>query len=71
MLDINTPNDLSYNICEELRKAGVTAPIIAITANPEAVDDFTVKKTGFTDYLQKPISFKVFIQFLRNYLPKS
>mgnify|MGYP000176561605 CR=1 FL=1 len=58
LLDINLPRIDGLNVCDSLRRANVTAPVLMMTAR-DTVDD---KVAGFTvgadDYLVKPFAFE-------------
>ncbi|TMD60472.1 MAG: response regulator [Chloroflexi bacterium] len=56
ILDIQLPSMSGEAVCRELRAAGLTSPIVALTsaAMPEQISRGT--KAGFDAYLTKPIS---------------
>lgn len=56
ILDIQLPRMDGHEICRDLRAAGITGPIVALTSSamPDQVKRGT--ETGFDAYLTKPIS---------------
>lgn len=69
LLDIQLPGMKGTEICQELRKLGkfIHTPIIAITSFAMKGDRERIIKSGFTDYISKPLNildFKTKIQNL-------
>lgn len=54
LMDLHMPEMDGYTACEELRKAGVTVPIVAITASTPIADKDKVIARGMNDCLPKP-----------------
>ncbi|MEQ9300351.1 MAG: response regulator [Cyclobacteriaceae bacterium] len=54
LMDLHMPEMDGYTACEELRKAGVTVPIIAITASTPIAEKDSVVARGMNDCLSKP-----------------
>lgn len=54
LMDIHMPEMDGYTACEELRKAGVTVPIVAITASTPIAEKDKVIARGMDDCLSKP-----------------
>lgn len=57
LLDINLPDRNGFEVCETLREAGVTTPIIMVTARDDVADRIRGLKSGADDYLAKPFAF--------------
>ncbi|HUB93514.1 MAG TPA: response regulator transcription factor [Verrucomicrobiae bacterium] len=56
ILDICLPDELGNNVCRKIRKAGVTTPIIVLTAQNAVLSRVELLNSGADDYLTKPFS---------------
>ncbi|MGA9278591.1 response regulator transcription factor [Ilumatobacter sp.] len=65
ILDIMLPGRNGYEVCRELRAAGVNTPILMLTAKDGEYDEAEGLDTGADDYLRKPFSFVVLVARLR------
>jgi len=65
VLDILLPGMNGFSVCRELRSAGVTIPILMLTAKDGDLDETEALDIGADDYLRKPFSFDVLIARLR------
>ncbi len=54
ILDVMLPLKSGYDICRDIRKAGLVMPIIMLTARGQLVDKVLGLKIGADDYLTKP-----------------
>ena len=54
ILDVMLPGANGFDICRDLRKAGVETPILFLTARGEVADRVVGLKLGGDDYLTKP-----------------
>jgi two-component system alkaline phosphatase synthesis response regulator PhoP len=54
ILDVMLPKKKGFDVCRDLRKAGVVVPIIMLTARGETVDKVLGLKIGADDYVTKP-----------------
>jgi two-component system alkaline phosphatase synthesis response regulator PhoP len=54
ILDVMLPRKKGFDICRDLRKAGLVVPIIMLTAKGEMVDKVLGLKIGADDYVTKP-----------------
>ena len=54
LLDISLPRKNGFDVCRDLRRNGVTTPILMLTARNELVDRVLGLKLGADDYLAKP-----------------
>src|SRR5687767_3290294 len=50
-----------YRVCDDLRRAGDTTPILMLTAKDGELDEAEGLDTGADDYLRKPFSFPVLV----------
>lgn len=58
LLDVNLPDRNGFDVCEDLRSAGVSTPIIMVTARDDVADRIRGLKSGADDYLAKPFAFE-------------
>jgi two-component system, OmpR family, response regulator len=65
VLDILLPKRNGFQVCAELRDAGVWTPILMLTAKQGELDHAEALDTGADDFLTKPFSFVVLIAHLR------
>jgi two-component system OmpR family response regulator len=65
VLDIMLPSMNGYDVCRELRRAGVWVPILMLTAKDGEYDEADAFDLGADDYLTKPFSFVVLVARLR------
>ncbi|MFN6965142.1 MAG: response regulator transcription factor [Pyrinomonadaceae bacterium] len=54
ILDVMLPKKNGYDVCRDLRAAGVATPILMLTAKGETIDKVLGLKLGADDYLTKP-----------------
>ena len=71
ILDIMLPSMNGYEICREIRKAGLDMPIVMLTAKGQEEDVVLGLNMGADDYVKKPFSIKELLAradaFLRRY----
>lgn len=65
-LDIMLPGMNGYEICRLLREAGVSAPVLMLTAKDGEYDEADAFDLGADDYLSKPFSLVVLVARLRS-----
>lgn len=65
VLDIMLPKRNGYRVCRDLRSAGVSTPILMLTAKQGELDEAEALDTGADDYLSKPFSLVVLLARLR------
>ncbi len=56
LLDVMLPQKDGFSVCRALRGAGVTTPIIVVTARTQEVDKIVGLELGADDYVTKPFS---------------
>jgi two-component system alkaline phosphatase synthesis response regulator PhoP len=54
ILDVMLPKKNGFDVCRDVRNAGIVAPIIMLTARGQLVDKVLGLKIGADDYLTKP-----------------
>ena len=54
ILDVMLPKMSGYDVCRTIRQAGLTTPILMLTAKGETIDKVLGLKLGADDYLTKP-----------------
>jgi two-component system alkaline phosphatase synthesis response regulator PhoP len=54
ILDVMLPKKRGFDVCRDVRNAGLVMPIIMLTARSETVDKVLGLKIGADDYLTKP-----------------
>jgi two-component system copper resistance phosphate regulon response regulator CusR len=57
ILDVMLPRKDGFEVCRELRTAGLSAPVLMLTARDEVHDRITGLDSGADDYLVKPFDF--------------
>jgi DNA-binding response OmpR family regulator len=65
VLDLMLPGRNGFEVCSELREAGVWAPILILTAKTGDLDHAEALDTGADDFLTKPCSFVVLVAHVR------
>jgi DNA-binding response OmpR family regulator len=65
ILDIMMPGLNGYLVCAGLREAGVTCPILMLTAKDGEYDEAEALDTGADDFVTKPFSYPVLLARLR------
>ena len=54
VLDVMLPRKNGFDVCREIRSAGIAAPVLMLTARNQTVDKVVGLKMGADDYLAKP-----------------
>ncbi|MFG1604837.1 response regulator [Actinoplanes sp. NPDC049265] len=65
VLDLMLPGRNGYQLCELLRRAGRTEPVLVLTAKDGEYDEAEALDTGADDYLTKPFSYVVLLARIR------
>jgi DNA-binding response OmpR family regulator len=56
LLDVMLPNKDGYEVCRELRRGGLTTPIMMLTAKAQEAEKVLGLDVGADDYVTKPFS---------------
>jgi len=59
--DVNMPGLDGFSLCRRLREAGVTIPIVLLTARDGEIDEALGLELGADDYVTKPFSSRVLL----------
>jgi DNA-binding response OmpR family regulator len=65
VLDLMMPKKSGYEVCEDIRKAKISTPIIVLTAKDSVEDKITLLNLGADDYMVKPFSFEELLARVR------
>ncbi|MBS1874622.1 MAG: response regulator transcription factor [Acidobacteria bacterium] len=65
ILDVMIPGRDGFAVCRELRRRGIRAPVLMLTARDAVEDRVTGLDCGADDYLIKPFDFKELLARLR------
>lgn len=68
ILDVGLPDADGRELCREMRKAGVKAPIIMLTGVATDADTVLGLDSGANDYVTKPFKFAVLLARIRAHL---
>lgn len=71
ILDVMLPEMDGFTVCQEARKAGITTPILFLTAKGTSTDRVLGLKLGADDYLTKPFDLEEFLLRVKNLLKRS
>ena len=64
-LDIMLPGMNGYSVCREIRKAGLSTPVLMLTAKDGEYDEADALDIGADDFLRKPFSLVVLVARIR------
>lgn len=65
VLDVNLPGRDGFAVLADLRRAGVTTPVLVVTARAEIDDKVSLLDLGADDYIVKPFDLREFEARLR------
>ncbi|MCD0458247.1 hybrid sensor histidine kinase/response regulator [Roseiconus lacunae] len=67
LMDMQMPLMDGYTATAKLREAGLTIPIVAMTANTMVGDDNKCREAGCCDYLSKPLDLDLVLEKVRHW----
>jgi len=65
LLDIRLPDITGFEVCRQLRGAGLRQPILMVTARDEEIDRVLGLEMGADDYIVKPFSLRELVARVR------
>lgn len=65
VLDWNLPDGSGPQLCQRMREAGITTPVLMLTGHDDITDRVTALDAGVDDYLVKPFSVDELLARLR------
>ncbi|GHN02001.1 DNA-binding response regulator [Cytophagales bacterium WSM2-2] len=71
ILDVMLPKLSGFDVCKSARAAGVTTPIILLTAKGEEIDKIVGLELGADDYITKPFSVRELLARVKAILRRS
>lgn len=71
LLDVMLPRLSGFDVCKRARAAGVTTPIILLTARGEEIDKILGLELGADDYITKPFSVRELLARVKALLRRS
>jgi DNA-binding response OmpR family regulator len=71
LLDVGLPDMDGHELCREMRRAGITVPIVMLTAADSEADTVLGLDAGANDYVTKPFRLSVLLARLRAHLRQS
>lgn len=71
LLDVGLPDTDGRDLCQRIRRAGITIPVIMLTAADSEADTVQGLDSGANDYVTKPFRMTVLLARLRAHLRQS
>ncbi|MGD8456445.1 MAG: response regulator transcription factor [Anaerolineales bacterium] len=71
LLDVRLPDGSGFDFCAQMRKSGLTQPIIILTVQREEADKVLGLEMGADDYITKPFSLRELISRIRAQLRRA
>jgi DNA-binding response OmpR family regulator len=71
LLDVMLPRLSGFDVCKAARSAGITVPIILLTARGEEIDKVLGLELGADDYITKPFSVRELLARVKAHLRRS
>src|SRR5258708_15575555 len=68
LLDVGLPDKDGHELCREMRRAGITVPIVMLTAADSEADTVLGLDAGANDYVTQPFRLSVLLARLRAHL---
>lgn len=71
VLDIRLPDGSGFDVCRQMRQAGLRQPIVMLTAQHDELDKVLGLELGADDYLTKPFSLRELVSRVRAQLRRA
>ena len=71
LLDVMLPKMSGFEICKQARNAGISTPIVMLTAKGEEIDKVLGLELGADDYITKPFSLRELLARIKAILRRS
>lgn len=71
LLDVMLPKLSGFDVCKKARAAGITTPIILLTARGEEIDKILGLELGADDYITKPFSVRELLARIKAMIRRS
>lgn len=71
LLDVRLPDASGFDVCRQLRQAGLHQPVIILTAQQEAMDKVLGLEMGADDYVTKPFHLRELFSRIRSQLRRA
>jgi DNA-binding response OmpR family regulator len=71
IMDVMMPKISGFDVCKNVRKSGITTPIILLTAKGEEIDKVLGLELGADDYVTKPFSLRELLARVKAILRRS
>lgn len=71
LLDVMLPKLSGFDVCKAAREAGITAPILLLTARGEEIDKVLGLELGADDYITKPFSVRELLARIKAHLRRT
>ncbi|MEM6842732.1 MAG: response regulator transcription factor [Bacteroidota bacterium] len=71
ILDVILPGMNGFDVCRELRQAGINTPVLMLTALDTTEDKLSGFDVGADDYLAKPFEFRELLARIRSIVKRS
>ncbi|MCB9058854.1 MAG: response regulator transcription factor [Calditrichae bacterium] len=71
LLDVMMPKMSGFDVCKQVRSAGIAYPIVMLTAKGEEIDKVLGLELGADDYITKPFSLRELLARIKAILRRS
>lgn len=71
VLDVRLPDGSGFDVCRELRQAGLRAPILMLTVQADEIDQVLGLEVGADDYVAKPYRLRELLARIRALLRRA
>jgi DNA-binding response OmpR family regulator len=71
ILDVRLPDGLGFDVCRQMRQAGLRQPILMLTVRGDEIDKVVGLEVGADDYMTKPYSLRELLSRVRAMLRRA